>query len=186
MALWPDAKRSLPLATTAAAEAVTSTAAATTSAAAATTVAAAATTAATTVAAATTTAAVASATAAVIAAAATTTAATTAAATVAAATAAASTTTATASAGRFRLGNVHGQRATVKVLVVQALNGGLSLVIARHFDKGEPATATGVAVIHHFGALNRSVAPEHLFQIGHVRLKRQIADIQLLPHSFVS
>jgi hypothetical protein len=84
----------------------------------------------------------------------------------AAVSAAISTATAAALApGLTRLGLVHGETTTLTVLIVQAIDRGLSIGVAVHLDETESFAAAGLTVLNHFGALNGTELSEPRLQV---------------------
>ncbi len=114
-----------------------------------------------TISAAATTTAIAAATAAAVTATAATTAFTAVATATAAATVAAAATGAgAAGSGFFRLGCVHAERATLMVVAVERLNGGIQLALVAESDKSEPLGLACLTVGDDFYPFDRSVSGE--------------------------
>jgi hypothetical protein len=98
-----------------------------------------------------------------------------AAATVTAATAAAATTTAAGRACLTGPGLVHGQRTTFDGLPIELCNGGLSISLRTHRDKGEAAGLAGEFILHERDLRDRSGLREKLLQFVFRRIEGKIA-----------
>src|SRR5688572_29297374 len=107
----------------------------------------------------------------------------TAAAEAAATTAAAATKAAAAAAARLhRTGFVHHQGAAALLLAVHALDGGLRLGGAAHFDKAEALGAAGVTFHHDLGAGDGAELAESLFHVAVAESVGKVPHVEFVAH----
>src|ERR1700674_3283978 len=79
---------------------------------------------------------------------------------------------------------VHRQWATVVLFFIEAFDRGPSRVIVRHFDESETLASARVAILNHLRAAHRAELCKQFFQIGIRHFIREIANIQLLAHTY--
>src|SRR5262249_26294045 len=99
--------------------------------------------------------------------------------------AATSATVATAAAtGAILLGPglVDGQGTAIVLLAVEVGDGGLGLVIGRHFDEAEAAAGAGSAVGDDLGALDGPVSREEILEVRAAHVVAQISDVKFPAH----
>ena len=77
---------------------------------------------------------------------------------------------------------VDGERSPVDFSTIQGVNGCLGLFGVCHLDKAEPSGAAGVPVRDDLGRIDLAKLLKHPLQIAVGRVKRQVADVQLLSH----
>ena len=70
----------------------------------------------------------------------------------------------------------------IVLFAVDSADRGLRLGVARHLDETEALAAAGVAIVDHFGTLDRAVLGEQLIEVAARRVKTQVATIQFLSH----
>ena len=70
------------------------------------------------------------------------------------------------------------QGATTKFLAIELLNRGSRFFLAGHFHEGKASRASGVAVFHHTGRLNRARLTKQLLQFLTGSLESEVSNIK--------
>src|SRR6218665_196992 len=86
------------------------------------------------------------------------------------------------SAGFHGAGFVDHQITAAEVLAMHALDRGLRLCVAAHFDQTQTLGAAGVALHHALGAADRAVLAEGLLQVFVAKGIGQIAHVKFVAH----
>jgi hypothetical protein len=96
--------------------------------------------------------------------------------------AASSTSASSASASSFFAGPglVDRQRASVVLLPVQPLNGGLGFLVVAHFHEAKSLAAAAVAVRNNLGAVHGAEGGKQVLQFGIADAESQISNVQFL------
>lgn len=102
---------------------------------------------------------------------------------IAIATAVAAVSTATIAATRGTLfagpGLVHANGSAVNVLTIQCVDGLVSLIVIRHFNKSEAFAAVGHFVLYNFAGRNLTVGFKELLKIAFGKTPAQVTNVQV-------